>query len=101
MPNTSQTHEPAKKTAPQTQQGKGGEQPNTGASPDTPNQEPNEGEGSRTGARQYDAATEKYIQSGRVEKAAKEAKRAVEGPEGEELRAAEREGRGRAKGDDD
>jgi hypothetical protein len=49
----------------------------------------NEGEGSRSAARNYDKATEKYVKSGRVEAAAKKAKAAVEGPEGDELRKAE------------
>jgi len=61
----------------------------------------NEGEGNRTAAREYDAATEKYIRSGRVDKAAEEAKRAVDGDEGEELRDAEEKGRARAAEDDE
>ena len=54
---------------------------------------PNEGEGSRSGARDYDQATEAFVKSGKVEKAAQEAKKAVDGPEGAELRAAEEKGK--------
>ena len=53
----------------------------------------NEGEGSRSAARHYNEATEKYVREGKVEKAAREAERAVDGPEGEELRRAEEEGK--------
>jgi len=49
----------------------------------------NEGEGSRTAARNYDKATEQYVKSGRVEEAAKKAAAALDGPEGDELREAE------------
>jgi hypothetical protein len=54
---------------------------------------PNEGEGSRTAARDYNQRTERFIQSGRVEKSAEEAERAIEGREGNDLREAERAGR--------
>jgi hypothetical protein len=54
----------------------------------------NEGEGSRSAARNYDAATEKYVQSGRVKEAAENAEKALEGKEGESLRAAEAQARG-------
>ena len=53
----------------------------------------NEGEGNRTAARNYDAATERYIESGRVEIAAEAAEEALDGPEGNELRAAEQRAR--------
>jgi len=49
----------------------------------------NEGEGNRTAARNYDAATQKYVESGRVDSAAKAAEEALEGAEGKDLRAAE------------
>jgi hypothetical protein len=52
-----------------------------------------EGEGSYTGTRAYNEATAKFIQKGKVAAAAKEAKRAVDSPEGEELRAAEEKGK--------
>jgi hypothetical protein len=53
----------------------------------------NEGEGNKTAGRNYDAQTEKFAKSGGVEPAAKEAQRALEGPEGDDLREAERRGR--------
>ncbi len=49
----------------------------------------NEGEGSRSAARNYNKATEQYVKSGRVEEAAKKAEAALDGPEGNELREAE------------
>ena len=52
----------------------------------------NEGEGNKTAARNYNKATEEYVRSGKSEKAAADAKKAVEGPEGAELREAEEEG---------
>ena len=56
----------------------------------------NEGEGSRSAARHYNEAQQRYVESGRVEQAAKEAERAIEGPEGDALRKAEEEGKRRA-----
>ena len=49
----------------------------------------NEGEGSRTGARRYDAGAERIAKSGRVEELARKAKKALDGPEGDELKRAE------------
>jgi hypothetical protein len=56
----------------------------------------NEGEGSRTAAKQYNEATRKFVESGKVDKAAKDAERAIEGEEAEELKRAEDEGRAHA-----
>jgi hypothetical protein len=53
----------------------------------------NEGEGSRSAARNYDKATEQYVKSGRVDAAARKAEEALEGPEGASLREAEDEAR--------
>jgi hypothetical protein len=53
----------------------------------------NEGEGSRSAARRYNEGVEEYVKSGRVEEAAEKAEDAVDGPEGEELRRAEEEGK--------
>ena len=53
----------------------------------------NEGEGSRTAAKQYNDATEKFAKSGKVEPAAIAAKKSVEGDEAGELAKAEEEGR--------
>ncbi len=50
----------------------------------------NEGEGSRSAARRYDAGAERAAKDAKhVEKAAEQAKEALEGPEGDELRRAE------------
>ena len=52
-----------------------------------------EGEGSYTGAKAYDEATEKFVKDGKVDKAAKEARCAVDSVEGAELEKAEAKGR--------
>ncbi len=54
---------------------------------------PNEGEGSRSAARDYNRRTEKFIQSGRIEESAENAERAVESGERGDLERAEDEGR--------
>jgi Fe-Mn family superoxide dismutase len=59
-----------------------------------------EGEGSYSGARQYDAGAERHARSGKSAPAAAAAKDALEGPEGGELRRAEEEGKKRSKGED-
>lgn len=51
----------------------------------------NEGEGNKTAARHYNEATRKFVDAGKVGEAARKAKEAVDGPEGEELRRAEAE----------
>ena len=51
-------------------------------------------------AREYDRKVKEFEERGRVEPAAREAQRAVDGPEGEELKRAERVGKSRAKGFD-
>ncbi|MBZ0237675.1 MAG: hypothetical protein K8M05_35495 [Deltaproteobacteria bacterium] len=56
-----------------------------------------EGEGSRTADRRYRERLKAFIREGRVGPAAREAAEAVEGPEGPSLRAAEEEGKSRAK----
>lgn len=57
----------------------------------------NEGEGSYAGAKYYDERTETFIRSGRVEESAKEAERAVEGKDRDELEKAEKIGKKHAK----
>ncbi|HKW55601.1 MAG TPA: hypothetical protein VJO12_18060 [Stellaceae bacterium] len=52
-------------------------------------QQRNEGEGNRTAARQYNHAQRDFARSGKVEEKAKEACKAVEGAEADELRDAE------------
>jgi hypothetical protein len=54
---------------------------------------PNEGEGSRSAARDYNQRTERFIHEGRVDKSAEEAKHAVDGEERDALLEAERIGR--------
>lgn len=61
--------------------------------PNKPKQEKNQGEGNRDAARRYNEGAQKFAKSGKVEKAAEEARKALEGPEGEQLRKAEREGK--------
>jgi len=57
-----------------------------------PNQR-NEGEGNKTAAREYDEAQHRFAQSGKVEEKAREAERAISGPERIELERAEAIGR--------
>jgi hypothetical protein len=52
-----------------------------------------EGEGSYSGAKAYDEATARFIKEGKVDKAAQEAKRAMESGEADELKAAEDKGK--------
>jgi hypothetical protein len=60
----------------------------------------NEGEGNRTAAREYNEATKRFVDSGKVPEKAEEALRAVEGSEKASLDAAERAGKSHAKGED-
>lgn len=56
------------------------------------------GEGNYKAARDYDEATTAHAQDkAKVKAEAEAAKKAVDGPEGEELRAAEEEGKSHAK----
>jgi hypothetical protein len=59
-----------------------------------------EGEGNHAAARTYDDAQKKFAESGRVQPAAKDASRAVDGPEGGELGQAEEVGKRRTHGED-
>ena len=56
----------------------------------------NEGEGSRTAARHYNDGVAKTVKEGHVDELAKKAKAALEGPEGDELRRAEKAGKSHA-----
>ena len=58
-----------------------------------------EGEGSYTGSKDYNARTKKFVDSGKVEQAAKEAKPKSE-QEAHEMQKAERIGRQHAKDED-
>jgi hypothetical protein len=62
--------------------------------------EKNEGEGNYTAARQYDEAQKRFVQSGKVEEAARKAEQSISGPEAEELRKAEETGKSHAHGED-
>jgi hypothetical protein len=53
----------------------------------------NEGEGNRTAARAYNKAQRRFVESQPVEQKAREAKRALDGPEAQELAEAEAIGR--------
>ncbi len=57
----------------------------------------NEGEGNRTAAKQYNEAQRTFVESGKVERAAKDAEHALETEEAEALKRAEEEGRSHAK----
>lgn len=59
----------------------------------------NEGEGSYTGAKDYDHRTEAFIEKNKakIPDMAKTAEDALEGPEGAELREAEEVGKSKAK----
>lgn len=56
----------------------------------------NEGEGSRSAARAYNAGLKEHIDAGKVEPAAEKAKKAVDSPESAELRDAEKKGEAKA-----
>lgn len=66
----------------------------------TQNRAPVEGEGSRSADEEYRRRTKAFVESGKVEESAQEAKRAVDSEEGEELRRAEHEGRSHAAEED-
>jgi len=55
--------------------------------------EPVSGEGSYEATRRYNDGLEKSVQKGDADKLAEEAKKALEGPEGEALRKAEEQGK--------
>lgn len=57
----------------------------------------NEGEGSRSAARAYNAGLKDHIESGKVDAAAEKAKKAVDSPEKTELREAEEKGASKAR----
>jgi hypothetical protein len=54
---------------------------------------PNEGEGNKSADRAYRKATEEFVKSGRVDEQARNAAKALDGSEGQELRSAEDKGR--------
>jgi hypothetical protein len=60
----------------------------------------NEGEGNRTAARAYNRKAKQFAEAGPVEKQARKAKADLDGPQGDELRAAETAGKSRSHGED-
>jgi hypothetical protein len=60
----------------------------------------NEGEGNKTAARHYNEAQRRFAQSGKVDKSAREAEKAIEGEEARELERAEETGKGHGHGED-
>lgn len=58
----------------------------------------NRGEGDKESALRYDREQEAFAKSGKVEKAARVAEKAFDGPEADALKKAEEEGRSKAKG---
>ena len=60
----------------------------------------NEGEGNKTAAKEYNKAATEHAKSGRSEKAAEEAARAIDTSEGTAMREAEIKGKSAAKGED-
>jgi hypothetical protein len=69
------------------------DEPQSNATPGDPELQ-NEGEGSRTAARRYDEKAQRAAKDDQqVEKLAKDAAQALDGPEGEELRKAEERGK--------
>ena len=60
----------------------------------------NEGEGNKTAGRQYNEAQRRFVESGQVEDKAREAEKALEGPEKAELQKAEAIGKGHSAGED-
>ena len=59
-----------------------------------------EGEGSYTASRAYNEGVKRTVESGKVEGAARDAAEATKGPEAEELRKAEAEGKRHSHGED-
>jgi hypothetical protein len=60
----------------------------------------NEGEGNKTAGRQYNEAQRRFAESGQVEDRAREAEKALDGPQKAELQKAEAIGKGHSAGED-
>ncbi len=60
----------------------------------------NEGEGNRTAAKAYNKGVQDFEKTGQVDKKAREAADALDGPEAAELRKAEEVGKSHSHGDD-
>lgn len=63
-------------------------------------QQPNEGEGNRTAAREYNEAQQRFVESGKIDEKAREAERALDGPERRDLEHAELVGKRHASRED-
>ena len=61
---------------------------------------PNEGEGNKTAARQYNEAQQRFTQTGKVEEKARKAEKALDSPRKEMLRQAEAVGKRHSAGED-
>ncbi len=60
----------------------------------------NEGEGNRTAAKAYNKGVQDFEKTGQVDKKAREAADALDGPEAKELRKAEEVGKSHSHGED-
>lgn len=60
----------------------------------------NQGEGNRTAAREFNRAQEQFAKSGKVERAARSAERALDTKEAKELKQADELGRRHSHGED-
>lgn len=60
----------------------------------------NEGEGSKSAAKAYNKDQQAFVKSGKVDAAAEKARKAIDGAEKDELKAAEAKGRARSHGED-
>jgi hypothetical protein len=60
----------------------------------------NEGEGNKTAAREYNEAQRRFVESGRVAENARDAERALDGPERRELEQAEAIGKSHVAAED-
>ena len=60
----------------------------------------NEGEGSRTAAKKYNDRTRAFVKSGRVDESARDAEKAIDGPEAEALKKAVEDGKKHSHGED-
>ena len=59
-------------------------------------QEKNQGEGNREAARAYNQDQQRFVKAGKVDEAARDAERATQGHEKDELRRAEQKGKSHA-----
>ena len=71
-------------------------------SPDEPKNQArkNQGEGDRESADRYNKDLQRFVKTAQAKHAAREAVKAMDGPEGPELRKAEERGKARAKEED-